>query len=295
MIRTGEIDRPNLPSGYDRFPVALYTHTRGDARFEELSDDEGEGEEEDADADGESDEERTPSLVEVDVSLQAPAEVPSRPALFTTSPLPSFTSSHSSSSTTPSPVQLTGRPIWTTGPTPAKGKRAASNQSSYSSLSAVSQLAAQAHSRSTSGTTGSTRSVSSSSTSSAPGIAIDPRLEMLKRPAQQESFTRSSRSRVEDLLTEEPAEWVAGHAPGEGFHIGADPSLIHYTNGPAAFEMPTDVTPYLMAPDAWSTTTPFHFLPHVTQPTAGEFSMPPSYEFTFGQEMVQVPVSTTAE
>jgi len=173
-----------------------------------------------------------------------------------------------------------------------------STKSSYSSLSAASAAAGPRKrniSDSSTSTSSNLRSTSGSSTSS-----YQPQSEEknLKRPAKT-SFSRSSRSRVEDILSDHstPSTWIPGHAPNAGFHIGADPRFIPQhpyqtpqqrddTQAPPPYEM----GPYLMAPDAWNhnmgygwtsanTSTP---TPIPTSGGTGGFTIPSEYEFTFG-------------
>lgn len=274
MVRNGEI-------GPNAHVVELDEVDEGLERMEGSSD---------ADAEGESDDDFSP----VDEFRSAPAQIGSKPA-FQLVPMPSPGSDSStsplSSLTSPTqPGQLTKTsttlnstvlaPSALTTVTHQPYTRAPSTKSSYSSLSAVSGIAAQSHSRSTSGST-SIRSVSSSSST---GPTIDPRLRHLKRPAQVESHTRSSRSRVEEILTKEPASWVENHDPTQSFHIGSDPAQA----APRTMEL----TPYLMTTSgssgfdasAWSAETSFVFLPHVAQPTVGAFELPPEYEFTYAHD-----------
>ena len=172
-----------------------------------------------------------------------------------------------------------------------------STKSSYSSLSAASAAAGPRKrniSDSSTSTSSNLRSTSGSSTSS----YHQPGEKDLKRPAKT-SFSRSSRSRVEDILSDHstPSTWIAGHAPNAGFHIGADPRFIpqHPYQTPqqrddAQAPPPYEMGPYLMAPDAWnhnmgygwtSTNTPTP-TPTPTSGGTGGFTIPTEYEFTFG-------------
>lgn len=348
MVRTGEIDNPNHSLNHTRTEGSIVevpeeVTSDGLERFSDSDPDpdpsEGEAEADaDADAEGES---------EVALSLTIGSEIvaahpftasirsghitplrsvinrdvsgSSQSSISPVSSLAGDQSSHQMSifnhpQTQWAPTNPGSNTIFQL-PYKASGK-GPSTKSSYSSLSAVSNLIP--HSRSTSGSM-SLRSISSSS-STAPQIAggaipIDPRLVQLKRPAPAESFARSSRSRVEDILSEneEPATWVEGHIPtldyvdgngGGGFHIGSEPTSLPYIPydahvplnddiSPSSYSVSQstdgfngDLTPYMMAPDAWSTNTPFVYLPHISNTGVGEFEMPPEYDFTFTQEPI---------
>jgi len=170
-----------------------------------------------------------------------------------------------------------------------------STKSSYSSLSAASAAAgSRKRNISDSSTSSNLRSTSGSSTSSYATEDKNP-----KRPAKT-SFSRSSRSRVEDILSDHSTAptWVNGHSPNGGFHIGADPAFIHQHplplphphppphQGQGQAPPPYEMGPYLMAPDAWNNTMGYDWTINPT-PTSGEggatggFTIPADYDFTF--------------
>jgi len=173
-----------------------------------------------------------------------------------------------------------------------------STKSSYSSLSAASAAAGLRKrniSDSSTSTSSNLRSTSGSSTSSYQPQAEE---KNLKRPAKT-SFSRSSRSRVEDILSDHstPSTWIAGHSPNAGFHIGADPRFIpqHPYQTPQQRDdiqapPPYEMGPYLMAPDAWNhnmgygwtSTSTSTSTPTPTSGGTGGFTIPTEYEFTFG-------------
>lgn len=288
MVRNGEIGSPAAQASV----VELDEVDEGLERMEDSTD---------ADAEGESDDDfSSPPIIDF---RSAPARLDSKPG-FQLVPMPSSDSgSTSPGASEKSPVQApsiernwTTPSALTTNFTQLPYTKVPSTKSSYSSLSAASGMAALSHSRSTSGAT-STRSVSSSSSTAAAAAAainasvpIDPRLQQLKRPAPAESYARSSRSRVEEILTEEPASWVEDHAPNQAFHIGADPAQAQAQTS----ALPMDLTPFLMTPaeasryevDAWSTDSSFVYLPHIAQTRIGSFELPPEYEFTFTQDPI---------
>lgn len=334
MVQSGEID--HLPSQQaqaqsemdDQRPVPVGGADIDSDGLEQFSDSDP-----DADAEGESEPSSPPS----DQVGGCITVIRSQPVIVRQASSDSSSSTESLDGVSPYTaraedqvsVQTPARPHWATGPSDLpkpvpSTKKATSTKSSYSSLSAASAMMGSSHSRSTSGTN-SLRSVSSSSSNSVPpslsslseiqatshdaitGIPIDPRLAHLKRPAPSESFARSSRARVEDILTlsETHSTWAPEHFPHStvegGFHIGDPPSQhsmpmsLPYIPYDTHQGYTGDLTPYVMAPNAWSTDTTFTYLPHIAQPEMstgtsmgmggyGGFDMPPEYDFTFTQE-----------
>jgi hypothetical protein len=118
-----------------------------------------------------------------------------------------------------------------------------------------------------------------------------------KRPIGRESFSRSSRARVEDVLEDHSTQagWLDGHTPqthGQGFHIGADPRMVpyQYSNPPPYEVNPSGEMGHVMAPDAWSTEGGYQYLPHMSHLSMGKdsartggegFAVPREYEFTY--------------